>query len=309
MLFVNPFFGRLSRFLTSRKWEWMVRLKLNNLKINQFLRPANDSELGELSVPMTELNFSMRDYDRFINAPILSQYRKFSYPHSKPLEYLTTATLLNLSGGESILDAAGGSDAEYIHALTAFTGLKLKVYCQDALLEGQVKNDITYVGGQIDAISLPNQSLDGITCHHSFEHFQQDLDIKFIHEALRLLRVGGKLIIAPLFITNESAEIWNRKPPTDTVKDGLIVDYTASFAGWGPYEGFARTYSPKAFKERIIGTLPECCSVQIVKILLDGNPVPDIEKNCHQPLLNGHMKALVITKLESDRGETTKELN
>lgn len=294
----GKFFNRLMRFLTSKKWELLTKLRLNNLKINQLLQPASSTSLAELPIPIAKLDLSSDDYNRLVHAPILKRYKQLSYPHSKPLEYLTTAILLNLVDGKVILDAAGGSDAEYAQALMAFTNLNLKAYCQDALQQGQVFNDILYIGGSIESIPLPDQSLDGVSCHHSFEHFQHDLDIKFIHEALRLLRVSGKLVITPLFLTNEYAEIWNIKPPKtfDPGKALTVFDSTASFAGWGPYEGFARTYSPSAFKARILDALPNNCDVQIFEVFLDGKSVPDLRKNRHQPLLNGQMKALVITK-------------
>jgi SAM-dependent methyltransferase len=294
----KDFFARLMRFLTSRRWELLTKLRLNNLKINQMLQPATELELAELPIPITKLNLSSDLYNRLIQTPILKRYRKFSYVHSKPLEYLTTATLLDLTSGDAVLDAAGGSDAEYIQALMAFTNLNLKAYCQDALQQGQISNNVIYIGGSIQSIPLPDQSLDGISCHHSFEHFQQDLDIEFLREALRLLRVGGKLVITPLFLTNQYAEIWNRKPfeTFDPERAITIFDSTASFAGWGAYEGFARTYSPAAFKARILDRLPENCEAQIFEVLVDGKSAPDMRRNHHQPLLNGQMKALVITK-------------
>jgi hypothetical protein len=39
--------------------------------------------------------------------------------------------------------------------------------------------------------------------HCSFECFEQDSDIKFIIEAGRVLRKGGKLLIVPLYLSNK----------------------------------------------------------------------------------------------------------
>ncbi|MDB9374859.1 class I SAM-dependent methyltransferase [Nodularia sphaerocarpa] len=286
--------GRINRY----KWELMGALNLNNLEINRTLRPCNESEMQDLEIEIKTLDLSSENYYNFLNSPILNKYKKINYPHSKPLEYLSTMTLLDLQGGDKILDAAGGTEGEYIKAIMAVSEHKLTAYCQDSLLDGKTDNGITYIGGSIDAIPLPDESVDGISCHHSFEHFRDDLDIKFIQEAVRLLRVGRKLVIAPIFITNEYAEIWNIKDiqKFDPEKAITICDRTASFAGWGAYEGFARTYSPTVLKTRIINNLPQNCQAEIYQILLDRQSVPDIKKNHHQPLLNGEMKALVITK-------------
>lgn len=292
-------FNRLSRFITTYKWKFLTAYRLNNFKINRILRPINESEIGEITIEISNLELSTNDYSNFINSPVLNNYNQIAYPCSKPLEYLTTMTLLDLKAGDKILDAAGGEKAEYIKALMAVSDFKFTAYCQDSLLDGKSADGVIYIGGSIDAIPLPDESLDGISCHHSFEHFRDDLDIKFIQEAVRLLRVGRKLVITPLFIANEYAEIWNNKQihKYDPEKALTIFDSTASFAGWGPYEGFARTYSPAALKTRIIDNLPSNCQAKIYKVLLDGKPVPDINQNYHQPLVNAEMKALVITKM------------
>jgi SAM-dependent methyltransferase len=286
--------SRLPYFLNNLKWQLLSALKLNNLKINKTLRAVNDLELKQIPTTISKLELSSAEYHRFLDCPILQSYTQLAYAHTKPLEYLTTIKLLSLKDGDHILDAAGGDKAEYIQSLTAFTPSKIIPYCQDSLLAGQNSNGISYIGGSIDSIPLPDGSLDKISCHHSFEHFRGNLDIDFLQEAIRLLRVGGKLAITPLFLTNEYAEIWNINPTT--TEAATIVDKTASFAGWGPFEGFARTYSPLAFKERIIDNLPSNCKVEIVEILLDGEIAPDISKNHHQPLLNARMKALLIEK-------------
>jgi ubiquinone/menaquinone biosynthesis C-methylase UbiE len=290
--------SRLSGFTNNFKWNLLTALRLNNLKVNRILKPINGTDSGVIQAEKENLELNKTDYDNFISSHVLQQYRQLDYCHSKPLEYLTTMTLLNLQDGDKILDAAGGEDAEYIKAVIANCDKQLTAYCQDSLLDGNSIDRITYIGGSIDAIPLPDESLDGISCHHSFEHFRDDLDIKFIAEAIRLLKVGGKLVIAPLFITNKYTEIWNKKPiyKYDPETAMTIFDVTATFAGWGPYEGFARTYSPQALQQRIINKLPKNCQVKIYQVLVDGKTEPNINKNYHQPLLNAEMKALVISK-------------
>lgn len=288
---------KVSGLLNSWKWQLLGNLKLNNVEVNRYLKPCEESEINVLGLEVKKIYLSSNKYQELINLEILNKYKKYSYQHSKPLEYLTTMTLLNLKEGDKLLDAAGGKEGEYTRAVMAVYEYKLTTYCQDSLLDGKTKNGITYVGGSIENIPLPDESLDGISCHHSFEHFQGDLDIKFIQEAVRLLKVGGKIVITPLFLTNKYAEIWNDKQMQKFDEKAIsICDRTATFAGWGPYEGFARTYSPAILKERIIAKIHHNCQAEIYQIFLDGKSVPDISKNHHQPLLNAKMKALVITK-------------
>jgi SAM-dependent methyltransferase len=289
--------SRSPRFINNLKWQLLTFLKLNNLKINKILHAVSDVEFKQIPTNLSKLELSSSEYNRLLQCPMLQPYAKLSYAHTKPLEYLTTIKLLDFQDGDRILDAAGGEKAEYIEVLNAFTNCETVTYCQDSLLEGQKSGAISYIGGSIDSVPLPDGSLDKISCHHSFEHFRDNLDIDFIREALRLLRVGGKLAITPLFLTNKYAEIWNISPVT-THPDITIVDKTASFPGWGAFEGFARTYSPLAFKERILNHLPIDCKVQVFEVALDGKLAPDIVENYHQPLLNARMKALLIEKLK-----------
>ena len=72
-----------------------------------------------------------------------------------------------------------------------------------------VRSDIKYITGSICSIPLRSGTVDAITCHHSFEHFEGNVDVEFMLEALRLLAVGGKIIICPIFITNGYFEITN----------------------------------------------------------------------------------------------------
>jgi SAM-dependent methyltransferase len=221
---------RIKYALIRRKFRLLRKLRMNNFFINRVLTRADSAQAARLPVPITSLSLEEADYFRLVDTRPLHQYKRYSYLHSKPLEYLSTITLMDLQGGETILDAAGGSDAEYLKALKLYTGLPVKLYCQDALVSTNSHNHgITYIGGTIENVPLPDESLDCISCHHSFEHFQKDLDMLFIKEAIRLLRPNGKLIIIPLFLTNIPAEIWNERPPARFDADArLIYDFTAS---------------------------------------------------------------------------------
>jgi SAM-dependent methyltransferase len=245
------------------------------------------------------LNLDSKDYHQLTDTAILSHYSRLGYLHSKPLEYLTSLTLLDLPDGGTLLDAAGGGAAEFSRAVNELRRGKINLLCQDAvdhLLAASTPN-LTYIGGSIDTIPIADSSVDGVTCHHSIEHFQSDLDVRFLQESIRVLRPGGKLIVVPLFITDMYAEIWNRHPsgqfdPAATT----VVDHTAAFAGWGPYEGFARTYSLEAFERRVLCSIPDSCSVSVFDVYVDGVEVPDMNHNRHQPLLNGGMRVLQVVK-------------
>jgi hypothetical protein len=78
--------------------------------------------------------------------------------------------------------------------------------------------------------------------HNSFEHFEDDSDIRFIREAQRVLTVGGKLAIIPLFF-EEKYQIEH---------DSGWVDENGKKHLWGEGARFTRLYDADQFNKRII---------------------------------------------------------
>ena len=64
----------------------------------------------------------------------------------------------------------------------------------------------------------------------------------------------------------------------------------------GPHEHLARVYPLDAFRTRLLQTIGDTARAEVVGVYLDGVPTPDLAHNAFQPRVNGHMKALVLTK-------------
>jgi len=154
--------------------------------------------------------FRVKHYD--INATQYRQYmKKAEYPNfpdyfdggkaeyffEKSLEHFLAAQLLDLSKNDLYIDIACSHSpaAEIYHKLYG-----CKTFRQDLLYPEGINGDI--IGG--DAADMPVK--DGFATkmglHCSFEHFEGDSDIRFIREASRILRKGGKLCILPLYFSN-----------------------------------------------------------------------------------------------------------
>jgi len=88
-----------------------------------------------------------------------------------------------------------------------------------------------------DACDLPLESstVDHITLHCSFEHFEGDADGRFAAEALRVLRPGGRMLIFPFYCGNEYQEIGNGEVST----------------AWK----FHRYYDPVTFVDRVLSKI------------------------------------------------------
>lgn len=118
--------------------------------------------------------------------------------HKKFIELYTTYELLSADTVCSYMDV-GGAGNTYIDQLTCE-----KRYVQDIeitdTLKGRLGRSIEYLESDARSINIRDESLDGISSHHAFEHFQEDSDTLFVGEVQRLLRVGGRCCIIPLFI-------------------------------------------------------------------------------------------------------------
>lgn len=288
---------RIKQILENYKWQIISAVGLNNRILNRVVYPVGVDTVSNL-IAVENVDLTTTEYNEMLKMEELSRFKKLSFAHSKVLEYLGSIKILNVKNGDTIFDAAGGASAEYLKILKRYSGYKLNLICQDELSKNTPTNGVHYIKGSIDNVPLENESIDYITCHHSFEHFRQDLDLLFLSEAFRLLKKNGKLVIVPFFLTNIYTEIWNvKKQKQHDTGAKFIYDASASFCGWGRYEHFARTYDVKSIMTRIIPVIPKTFEIKIISISYDGNPTPDLFYNCHQPSLNHDLKVLLIKKV------------
>jgi ubiquinone/menaquinone biosynthesis C-methylase UbiE len=197
------------------------------------------------------------------------------------------------------MDAAG--------ALNGYLGsLKCqKKILQDIRISSETKGilgqEIDYIECDAGSIPLPDKTLDLISCHHSFEHFQNQADTAFVKEAQRLLKVGGKCCIVPLFFAKRYAEI------TDKISFRLkfdkfslrIIDPTATIPGRAFSGNYARVYDLLSFQRRILQYIDlSRFKISIYELRLDGELLPDLSQQYHKLLTAVEFphRAMVIEK-------------
>jgi hypothetical protein len=186
-------------------------------------------------------------YRRFLAAAgYAERYPNYyaSNRYEKSLEHYIAADLLCLVGTDVYIDVASeGSPAPEIYR---------RLYgCTT------YRQDITYAPGMCgecigsDAAAMPVSAAfaDKMALHCSFEHFERDSDIRFMHEVRRVLGPRGAVCIVPLYLFDEYAiqtdpSVVDPAPP-QFEPDALV--YCAT--GWANRHG--RFYDPAHLVERV----------------------------------------------------------
>ena len=155
------------------------------------------------------------DYLRIVN------YRE-NYPRyfrefgaalcQKSVQHYVSYRLLNMRKNSVYIDVAS-SNSVFPQIVKKFVG-DLEVYKQDISYKWGIHQEL--IGSFASNIPMSDNSVDYMTLHCSIEHFEDNEDFKFFQEALRLLAVGGKVCIIPLYLADEyvivtSPSVWKNK--------------------------------------------------------------------------------------------------
>ena len=207
--------------------------------------------------------------------------------------------MLKPSPEHVFLDAAGGARG-YLARLACKRRLLQDIRISQSTRD-QLGPGVEYIEGDAGAIPLPDKSVDRISCHHSFDHFQGTSDSTFIKEVQRLLTMGGRCCIVPLFIVDRYSEITDKlslKFKFDP-RSLRVIDPTASLPGGKPSGHYARTYDGRAFQQRILQHIDTSrFRVAVLSMTIDGQMVPDMSLACHRAVtgLNFPYRVLVIER-------------
>ncbi|MGH9526530.1 MAG: methyltransferase domain-containing protein [Terriglobales bacterium] len=197
-------------------------------------------EIGEIwrrlqAVPglrTAEWRIDLADFERF---PCAHPWSAAPTYYEKKLQYYLSAAALQLTPQDRLLDVASQG--------SAFPGYARRIVGCDVY-----RQDLIYPPGRPhylpgDAGSLPVEDgfFTAMTLHCSFEHFERDSDTRFIREAARVLRPGGRVCIVPLYMSTAPAERYLQTIPNGDAPRQL-----------GPGCEFCRDYSPESLQERIL---------------------------------------------------------
>lgn len=277
-----------------------------NYLIDKLVKPTGYDELSNLrSVTVSRYDLNSGEYRRWLDKYIPRWEKTYgTIHHKKPLEFFISFKLLELTGDDIFLDAAGGGGS-YIEKTNC-----IKLILQDMVIADDKKRHlskllgsrIVFIEGNAGQMALPDNSVDKISCHHSFEHFQENADSQFISEVQRLLRLDGKCCIIPIFLADKYVEV-TREITFDRHFDPqshYLIDPTASIPGWDK-DSYARIYDPEAFTRRVLDLIDrQRFDVSLLELSLDGNIIPDLTIPCHEPVtaINRPYRALLIRRVK-----------
>jgi SAM-dependent methyltransferase len=229
--------------------------------------------------------------------------------HKKLIEFFASSTLLRPGPEDCLLDVAGGVDSYIGRVASRYR------YLHDLCIRPAVRERagpaVKFLESDAAAIPLPDGSVDAISCHHSFEHFQRDSDSGFIDEVQRLLAPGGRCCIVPIFLADWYVEVTNERTFAKQFDKGsrLVIDPTATIAGhWSG--GYARIYDVRAFRERVVDRIDtDRFEVGLLELSLEGRGVPDLTLDCHRTItaINHPYRALLISRKSSNATDRSLE--
>jgi len=207
--------------------------------------------LAREGVPVEGLEVDLARFEAFrAQAGYTKRYPRYygSRMVEKQLEHFLAAELLGLERDDVFVDVASeNSPVPEIYRRM----FGANAYWQDI----QYKPGLSgrRIGGDACAMPVPDGFATAVTLTCSIEHFERDADQRLCDELVRVIRPGGRLVIAPLYLFTEPAAM------TDPVYSGRgevpfdegVTLYCAE--GWRNRHG--RFYSPATLRERVLDRL------------------------------------------------------
>jgi len=203
--------------------------------------------LRALGIEVRDFSVDVADYERyFSDAAYLDtcpDYYSFNRKE-KSLEHYLATVFLKLNSSDVYVDVA----CEHSPVADIYGRLfGLTAYRQDLSFEPGLIGD--RIGGSAADMPVVDEFATKMALHCSFEHFEGDADTGFIREANRVLRAGGAVCIAPLYMAEEYGVMTD---PVVAVEEGVPFEEDATLfcsRGWANRHG--RVYDPEHLFARV----------------------------------------------------------
>ncbi len=224
--------------------------------------------LQELGVPVEPHIVNWADFENY-RAHYAGRFGRWNGNIEKQFEYFMSERLLSILTDDIVMDV-GSWLSPYPDLIRERSGCR--VYAQDLSYPEVIHG--WRIGGDAARLPLPDRSVSKITLHCTFEHFENDSDVRFVPEVERVLADGGRMVIVPLYL-HQDYTIWT--DPSQFHTSPITVDSGATLfrkVGWN--NRFGRHYSPDALKERIVRQA-QGLSFKVLRIA----NIHDLDQRCY----------------------------
>lgn len=266
-------------------FRFLMKSFTRNFILDRTLKPVSFNSLTRLGIKVRSFDIKKSEYLPWVEQYFPAWEREFaSVYHKKLIEFYTTFALLEPGPEDVFLDAAGGmrTYAPRLECRRKIV-LDLKISPQ---LRASAGEGVEYLESDAGQIDLPQESVDKISCHHSFEHFKSDSDTMFIREVQRLLRPGGRCCIIPIFLAQKYSEVtesFSLMRKKLGKKSHFIFDPTTTLSGGKLCGSYARVYDLDAFGQRILAHIDsKRFRAKIIELRMNEVPLPDLNLSCHK---------------------------
>ncbi len=201
-------------------------------------------------VPVQTIQASKAEYSAYLEAVgYRKKYPRYFANHfeEKTFEHFMAFELLkdNLGKGRNFVDiaAAASPHSKIFARLTGCNGFRQDIRFRRGKWLGRI-------GGDAGDMPVTDRFFHAALAACSLEHFEEDSDIRTMKELNRVLAVGGKVVILPLYLHTTPITLTDPRfsvpgnVPFDADVDIYCID------GWGNRHG--RFYSPETLVERLV---------------------------------------------------------
>ena len=245
----------------------------NHEAIEQALRSITKIRVERICI-------SPDEYHTWLSMAKYPQNPYGGYYPEKTLEHYITVELLDFKPTDVVIDVAS-ANSPFVDVIERTVGCQ--IYEQDIIYPSGIHG--RKIGSNAAHIPLPDHSVDKMTLHCSFEHFEGTADSEFIHECARILMPGGQCAIVPLYISERRFHLSH---PMCRDRDDLVFDANTPIIRdpfWFVLR-FARHYDVESFTERIVAHLDDSLKATIYFVANE----KDIDPSCYVKFI------LILTK-------------
>jgi ubiquinone/menaquinone biosynthesis C-methylase UbiE len=186
--------------------------------------------------PVKEIRIDPEEFNEF-KARYKAVDSRQDINDQKLLEYFISYRFLGFTSSDVYIDIAA-QNCPFVSFIGETFGCK--TYRQDLYYMERGIHDGD-IGGDASRLPLKAGSVTKLSLHNSFEHFEGNSDVRFIREAQRVLGIGGKMVIVPIFFEDKY----------QVQEDSGWVDEKGVKHLWGEGARFSRFYNMEYFDKRI----------------------------------------------------------